>query len=336
MKYLAPIALLLAAQASGYGAERDANADALAQDEAAVAVHIKALNDPSNDVRAAAAKALREIVAKYGNGTSNIRDPEGGKVYWTEKINQVKPGMRQAEVLKILPVLPNSWRWSGSNPQTRDRVHWVNDHWQVVVTYPTQPGQPDEVLERPKLVQKERMVKVPLPAGYTGPWTLWFVNGQKAEDSQYREGKYDGVHSTYYENGQKRFEGHYKNGRSDGPFGFWYPDGQKRTEGQWRNGARDGTVTQWHPNGVKESELNYGNGRLEGLQTHWYPNGNLSSVETLKDGKRDGPHIECYSNGQFRFLSHYKNGVRDGVATTWNEQGVVQSVEQYRDGQPVE
>src|SRR2546426_474469 len=72
--------------------------DPVAKDEAALGAHFKALHDAKSEVREAAAGALRRIVAKYPSRTSNIRSKDGAEAFWTEKVNQVKPGMTKAEV----------------------------------------------------------------------------------------------------------------------------------------------------------------------------------------------------------------------------------------------
>jgi hypothetical protein len=59
-------------------------------------------------VRAAAAAALRAIVSKYPSGTTNIRSPDGGKAYWSKKVEQITPGTKKAVVQKILPLFAKS------------------------------------------------------------------------------------------------------------------------------------------------------------------------------------------------------------------------------------
>src|SRR6266850_2531970 len=82
--------------------------DDISKDEAAIAVHIKALHDEKSETRAAAAEALRRIVAKYPSRSVNIRSKDAGEAYWKEKIDRVKSGMTEAEVLKIIPPFPGA------------------------------------------------------------------------------------------------------------------------------------------------------------------------------------------------------------------------------------
>src|SRR5438876_579066 len=78
-------------------------ADSLSDDEAAINASIKALKSENSEVRQAAAKELRRIIAKYPSGTCDIRREDGGQAYWMEKVNQILPGMTNTEVEMILP-----------------------------------------------------------------------------------------------------------------------------------------------------------------------------------------------------------------------------------------
>src|SRR5262249_14746160 len=58
----------------------------LKDDEEAVAAHLKALHSPDGRTRAAAAAALRRIVAKYPSGTIYLASKDGGEAAWREKV----------------------------------------------------------------------------------------------------------------------------------------------------------------------------------------------------------------------------------------------------------
>jgi len=42
--------------------------------------------------------------------------------------------------------------------------------------------------------------------------TLWYQNGQKESEGNYRNGKPEGIHTSWYENGQKSGEAIWKDG----------------------------------------------------------------------------------------------------------------------------
>lgn len=280
--------------------------DSLSEDEAAIAVNIKALHNENSEVREAAAEALRRIIAKYPSGSSNIRSKDSGEAYWMEKVSQVKEGMTKTEVVKILPPLPESADYAmGPNGDVSYRL---DNNWIVTIPY----RKSDKVVSSAKLTKRELLVYVPPPEGYTGTWTTWYVNGQKGHETQYENGKYNGLLTHYYDNGQKCYEQHYTNHVADGPDHGWYRDGQEMYSGQYRNGKRDGRQIHWFPNGGKQSENNFKDGEFDGLTAGWY------------------------ENGQMRFEMNYKNGVKHGLEAGWDEQGVLQYKREYKNGRVIE
>lgn len=272
------------------------SADSLAEDEAAVTAHIKALHNKSGEVRATAAKALRSIVAKYPSGTSNIGSDDGGRAYWMEKVNQVQPSMTKAKVEKILPPFPESPdRMAVGSGQSHIVRYRLDQNWVVVIQY----RNPDKVIERPSLKQRALVINVNPPEDYTGTWTCWHVNGQKGHEVKYRKGEYHGTFTRFHDNGQKNYQQHYNNHTADGADTGWNPDVSLSYTGQYRDGKQAGQWTHWYPNGQKRSESHYQAGEWHGQYTNWY------------------------KNGQMSYKANYRDGVKHGEAA-WNEQGVLQ------------
>jgi hypothetical protein len=280
-------------------------ADSLSHDEAAIALNIKALHNVKSEVREAAAKALRRIIARYPSGTSNIRSNDSGEAYWMEKVSQVRVGMTRIEVGKILPALLKS---AEDITPSGDASYRIDNDWMVMIPYRSS----EKVISSPKLAKSELSVGVPPPKNYTGTWTNWYVNGQKVDETQYEKGRYNGLVTVYHDNGQKSYEQHYINHVCDGPDIGWYRDGQKMYSGQYRKEEQDGKWTIWFANGEKRGEENFKDGKFDGLIAWWYENGQMSLEE------------------------HYKNGVQVGFAAAWNEQGVLEYRREYKDGKVVE
>lgn len=284
-------------------------ADSLSDDEAAIAIHIKKLHDEKSEVREAAAKALRLIIAKYPSGTSNIRSNDSGESYWAARVNQVTPGMTKAEVVKILPPLPESPDGMGiGSGQSHVVSYRVDSHWVVTIQY----RNPDKVIKRPKLSKSQLLIYVAPPKNYTGNWVCWYVNGQKGHQTQYKDGKYNGILTHFHDNGQKMYEQHYVNNVADGADTGWYPDGKLIYTAQYKNGKQDSKWTHWYHNGKKQHEANYKAGVLDGFYAGWY------------------------ENGQINFEMNYKDGIQQGVEAGWNEKGVVQYKREHKNGQVVE
>ncbi len=274
-------------------------------DEAAVRAHIKALRDSNSETRAAAADALRRIVAKYPSGTVYLSSRDGGEAAWQAKVNQVNPGMTKADVLKILPSFaeaPESMEiGSGDSHIVSYRLDY---HWMVTVYH----RNPDKVIERPTLTRRALQVDVTPPKDFTGTWTTWHVNGQKGVETQYKNGKYDGVLTSYHDNGTKNYEQHYANNDAHGADTGWYPNGKLSYTGQYRKGKKDGKWTHWYANGNKHEESTYTNGKYNGRSTNWHENGQIGSVNDYKDGVKHGLEASWDENGDLQYERVYVNG----------------------------
>jgi hypothetical protein len=94
---------------------------------------------------------------------------------------------------------------------------------------------------------------------------------------------------SYYENGQKKSESNYKNGRLDGLSTNWYENGQKKSEVSFKDGKPSGLLTEWYKNGQKERESDHKDGKLNGLITEWYENGQKKMEWNFKNGKDGKP-----------------------------------------------
>lgn len=281
----------------------------LANDEATVASNIKALRSENSNLRATAARTLRQIVAKYPSGNTNIRSKDGGKAFWTEKVNRIVPGMLKEEVARLLPLFTEAPEQSSLGTGQSHYVSYrVDNDWIVRISY----YNPDKVIERPKLISSELAIFVVPPDRYTGTWICWHVNGQKSYEIQFTDGKYDGVFTKFYDNGHKAFEQHYVAHEANGTDTGWYPDGKIMYTGQYKNGKQDGPWMHLYPDGKKSSESNY------------------------REGARNGLYAAWYENGQMRFEMSYKNGVQHGISAAWSEQGVLQYRREYNNGKVIE
>ncbi len=274
-------------------------------DEAAVAAHIKALSAADNETRAAAAAALRRIVAKYPSKTVDLPSQDGGEATWQKKVDEVEAGMTKAEVLKRLPAFVESPEGgeigSGDNHIVMYRLDY---HWIVRIHY----RNPDKVIKRPVLIKRALRVHAAPPKDFTGTWTTWHVNGQKGYKIQYKDGRYDGTYTSYHDNGRKSTEQQYANHVAHGAGAGWEPDGEPAYTLQYRDGKQDGIWTHWHANGNKRSEETYADGKLNGRKTYWHESGLIGSVNDYADGVKNGLEASWAESGEL----HYKRVLANG------------------------
>lgn len=106
----------------------------------------------------------------------------------------------------------------------------------------------------------------------------------------YQPGKEDvpftGTHVVYWEDGSKQAEGNYKEGRQHGLVTVWFKNAQKWVEVNYKEGQLHGLTTGWYENGQKKVEGSYKEGRQHGLATSWYENGQKRNEVIYKEGQR--------------------------------------------------
>ena len=300
------ILFLIGVLVSSGSQSKSSGADSLSDNEAVIALNIKALHNENSVTREVAAEVLRRTIARYPSGTSNIRRRDSGEAFWMEKISQVKEGMTMSEVIKILQLSPES-QPIAIEP-SGDARYRVDNEWVVTIRFRNS----DKVILGAKLSKEGLLVYVAPPENYTGIWTTWYVNGQKGHETEYENGLYNGLLTHYHNNGQKWYQQHYARHVCDGPDTGWYRDGRKMYSGQYRSGRLDGKWIHWFANGQRQAENNFKDGEFGGLIAGWY------------------------ENGQMRFEMNYKNGIKDGCEAGWDEQGVLQYQREYKNGSVVD
>jgi len=135
--------------------------------------------------------------------------------------------------------------------------------------------------------------------GYVVRLKQWLENGTPRWDVGYMEGKVgvDGmpwsgvkfVHAhgsatIWHRNGQKEEESNWKDGKKNGLMTLWHKNGQKEGEGNWKEGYPVGLWTYWYGNGQKEEEGNLKDGEQDGLWVFYNEDGTEGGRRTYKDG----------------------------------------------------
>lgn len=108
---------------------------------------------------------------------------------------------------------------------------------------------------------------------FTGTAVVYFADGRKSWEEEYRDGKRDGLSTVWFENGQKQIEAEYRDGKKAGKWISWYENGQKRIESTYRDSREDGLWMSWYGNGQKNREGEFRAGNEEGIWTFWRQNG---------------------------------------------------------------
>jgi len=247
---------------------------------------IAKLSSPDPAVRDAAAAAIRKAIAANPSAAG-----DRGEAFWKAKLATIKLGITREQLDAILPNQGEGTMGGNSGETTNLRV---DDYWTVSAHF----DRSQLLRELSALTRSVRVVWVQPPAGFSGKWTGYFVNGIAARVIVYTAaGKYERF-TSYYDNGQLTYEQRYVNGEIDGPeLGFhrdgrsaydihhaagknaghwvhWYPDGKMQSEERYKDGVLDGTSSNWRPDGTKSSRIDYRAGQETG-QAAWDEQGKL-------------------------------------------------------------
>jgi hypothetical protein len=221
---------------------------------------VNVLSDPSNEVRAKAAAALLPIVAADPSIAPNWHN----KTFWSKRVEKTNSGMLLDDALGILlPELSMEQRnktligadWSGGSGVS---ICQLDDYWRA--TFPLKDFDKPQLIERPILEPSVCHEWVKPPEHFTGLWVTWYVNGQKANEIEYRDGKYDGTFTAFYDNGSKAYKQHYKAHVCVGAEIGWHKSGKNAYEGEYKDGKQDGVWRHWYENGQLASQSTYKNG----------------------------------------------------------------------------
>ncbi len=155
---------------------------------------------------------------------------------------------------------------------------------------------------------------------FTGRVSEKFLNiKQLKSETDYIDGKKDGLHKVWFENGNLRAQGNYKEGKRVGLHKTWSKNGHLFFEGNYNEGKEVGVRKFWHENGQLYGEENYNDGMKVGLWKEWYENGQIKKEENYNDGMEVGLWKEWYENGQIKKEKNYN----DYTEKEWYENGKV-------------
>jgi antitoxin component YwqK of YwqJK toxin-antitoxin module/Flp pilus assembly protein TadD len=160
-----------------------------------------------------------------------------------------------------------------------------------------------------------------------------YSNGQLKKETNYEDGKEDGLQKGWHKNGQLKFEANYKDGEKGGLQKGWHKNGQLQYEDNYKGGKRDGLQKWWYKNGQLHLERHYRYGEEDGLAKTWHKNGQLYKVFRYRNGKRDGLQKTWYDSGQLHLERHYRDGEEDGLWKSWYKSGQLETILNYKDGE---
>ncbi len=95
----------------------------------------------------------------------------------------------------------------------------------------------------------------------------------------------EGKYTIFYSDGSKFIEGQFKNGTWDGIETSWHKNGKKSGINYYQNGVHTGKSIYWDEDGNKIREVTYLNGQKNNEEIYWNTDGSLAIKNYWDKGK---------------------------------------------------
>lgn len=205
------------------------------------------LMSPSQSIRDVGAQTLR----------GSFVPP--ARTNWDFLVTRLKLGMKESAVAGLLSSAGATSEPDGTIVNEIIKTYRVDDLWVVRCWFTNSvPGKSEGGLSETRLIEQMNRILVEPPAGFTGDWITYWVNGQINLDSHYLNGKLDGVNTSYYPNGSKSDVASCRGGVLDGEATAYYSSGKIQSKGQYKAGAQVGHWIWYQETGAVDSEKNFG------------------------------------------------------------------------------
>ncbi len=150
-----------------------------------------------------------------------------------------------------------------------------------------------------------------------------YDTGEKYEEYQYTgDSLKHGWYKSYSQGGILTEESNYVDGKLDGLRKIYTTNGELEVTEQYTMDAMNGPFKTYHPGGNVKLEGVYTDNVLKGIVKGYYPTGELMEEVMFEDNQEEGPFKEYHKNGNLKWEGTYRNGDKEfGLLQKYNEQG---------------
>lgn len=143
-------------------------------------------------------------------------------------------------------------------------------------------------------------------SGYTSGYTYLDKAGNMVEKKLDKD---TNTLVTYYQNGNKAIETGYNYGRFDGVYKKWHPNGTVHQEENYISGERNGEYKSYALDGTLTFTGNYIRGDKQGVFKSYYDTGKLEYEEEYVCNSRHGICKYYDQNGTLKYTREYVSGI---------------------------
>lgn len=229
-----------------------------------------ALASQSPAEREKAAEILRAAYAK-----DPLSFGDHGEAYWTARLKDV-PGKAHLDFGKV-------HGGEGGGGGFSDNVE-LDDFWWTTVW----GNQKDHVYtgyDPPR--RMVRSVEAKPPAGFTGTWITYYIDGARHVVDDLVDGRSSRVRE-YHDNGQLEVDRTYVDGKLDGTFVWKYADGKTHHEESYVKGVQVGVSRWFSREGRLQTESYYRDGKIDGQSLTFDKDGKLQTCSIYEAGEHKG------------------------------------------------
>lgn len=117
----------------------------------------------------------------------------------------------------------------------------------------------------------------------------------------------NGIVKEYYESWELESQTNFKEGKREGIREVYYESGKLESETNFKEDKREGIRKVYYESGKLQQETNYKNDKLEGLHFQYYENGKIKEETNFKNDKQEGIYKGCYESGRLKDEANFKN-----------------------------
>ncbi len=204
--------------------------------------------------------SLDQRVREQAARELRIENPSPDRDRWTMLLRELRPGQSRSECLVRLGPATNTLMQTYGQMGFFSEECRLDDFYVLRLTF----SRTGPTLHEAQLLDVVRHIWVPPPKGFTGTWTVYFVNGRKSHEIEYRAGSYHGTFTSYHPNGHVACQQHYGTKGTEGEDTGYYDTGEVSYRGQYSAGRQVGEWIWYSRDGSIKSRRNFGFAQPDG------------------------------------------------------------------------
>lgn len=155
------------------------------------------------------------------------------------------------------------------------------------------------------------------PKGLEGEYKEYDRSGALRVCRHFVGGALDGLQEIFFVDGNKALEAHFVEGKEQGVLRRWHESGALAAKESYTAGLLDGAVERFYANGMVQEQSDWKEGQLNGVLKIYAECGQLIEERAFIDGVPSGLHKMYDTDGGKRLEARFAGGKVDGPYFEW-------------------